>query len=713
MASPFDADASPQAAVILDEQVTLDAAFTRRDRILEDLDAELATEVATATDATGQARRRMLRRRRTELLHAEQGLIFGRLDALDETTVHLGRVGIPSPDESGDPLVVDWRASAARAFYTATPIDPQGQARRRHIRVRGRAVTGVDDEPLDGSVASELVGEGALLAALAERRTGRMNTAAATLQREQDEVVRADARGPLVVQGGPGTGKTVVALHRVAYLLFTHSHLAAQGVLVLGPSPRFLDYIAQVLPALGETAVVSATCDTLVPGVSRQRLESRIAAEIKGRALWQRALDGYAGDLIPNVGDLELVWDGERYMLDGRRLARALTSAISGRSHAAARAVFTDQLQQLLTDAVVERQEQLLAQMEEGFEDILARLDSALKKSDDRGVPTGASGRDVDGVLSEADVERLRRQIADDAGLSATLRRWWPVRDPEVELHRLLGDEALVRRWAPELTEAEVQAVVSEPPEWSSSDLALLDALADLLGDEGSPGDQGEFLADRASLQRDWVYGHVVIDEAQELSEMQWLMVLRRCPSRSITAVGDIDQAEAPHRHTTWAEAVNAALGERWSQARLTICYRTPLEVMALTGPALRSAGSRNEPPRAVRASGVKPWERETDEADLAAEAIQAVKELSDRWRGGTVGVVAPVHRVRALRAALPQVPVLSATEAKGLEWDATLLVDAAGIVAEPRGWNGLYVALTRCTQELGQLRVNFSGNED
>ncbi|MEE2044831.1 helicase, partial [Nocardiopsis tropica] len=218
-----------------EEQLVLDEAFTRRDEILQYLDAEIAVP---AGDTTGHARLRMMANRREELRRADRGLIFGRLDALDRTVLRVGRVGVPSAGDDSDPLVIDWRAPAARPFYTATPVDPQGQGRRRHIRVDGREVTGVDDEPLDGSGAGELVGEGALLAALGERRTGRMGTAAATLQREQDEVVRADSRGPLVVQGGPGTGKTVVALHRVAYLLFTYPQLAAQGVLVLGPSLR-------------------------------------------------------------------------------------------------------------------------------------------------------------------------------------------------------------------------------------------------------------------------------------------------------------------------------------------------------------------------------------------------------------------------------------------------------------------------------------------
>lgn len=707
--TPFTDSSAAHTAAIAEEQQKLDEAFTRRDRILDHLDAELASQTR---DATELARMRLMLHQRAELQSAEQGLIFGRLDAHDKTVRHLGRVGIPGSGEDSDPLVVDWRAPAARAFYTATPVDPQGQARRRHVRTLGREVVGVDDEPLDGSVESELVGEGALLAALGERRTGRMGSAAATLQREQDDIVRADARGPLIVQGGPGTGKTVVALHRVAYLLFTYPQLASQGVLVLGPSPRFLDYIAQVLPALGETAVVSATCDTLVPGIAAVRTESREVAAVKGRALWQHVLSNYAEALAPQPSRLELMWEGERYSMDKPRVTRALSSASSGRSYHAARVAFTERMHEWLTDAVAERSETLLAKVEEGFEDILGKVDAGLAHSDDRAVRGGATGSDIDGVLSDEDLERLRDRITADTTLAATLDVLWPVLDAETQLRRLLGDQELLRQWAPELTDAEVQLISGEmisgeTDGWASSDIPLLDALSDILGQVGSHDAQGDFMTDRAAAQRDWIYGHVVIDEAQELSEMQWKMVLRRCPSRSITAVGDIDQAEAPHRHTTWAEAVSAALAERWTEARLTICYRTPREVMALTGPVLARAGSRNDPPRAVRSSGIEPWERAADEGDLITVATSAALELAKRWAGGTVGVVAPVKRVSALRAALPDVPVLSATEAKGLEWDATLLVDPAGIVAEPRGWNGLYVALTRCTQELGQLRVS------
>ncbi|MFI1992991.1 HelD family protein [Actinoplanes sp. NPDC020271] len=685
---------------LAEEQQFLNAALARRAELIAHLRAEL--EVAP-TDALEEARQRGLRRQVEELRRAEGGLIFGRLDGRDGAVRHIGRAGVRAEAEDADPLVIDWRAPAARPFYTATAREPQGQARRRHVRTSGDVVTGVDDEPLDGSADGELVGEGALLAALDERRTGRMSTAIATLQREQDEIIRAGTSGPLIVQGGPGTGKTVVALHRVAYLLFTHQQLADQAVLVLGPSPRFLEYIGRVLPALGETAVVSATCDTLLPGVAVTRAETRTISEIKGRALWQPALERYVSSLFPVARELRLRWAGEFYVIDASAVRRALVSAVPGKAYHRARRAFAEQLHQLLADTVAEQREALLEEMEEGFEELLARFDRRVQP----GPEIHESGSDVDGLLSEEEIEELRERISEDANIARFLEAWWPTRDPGVTLREFLGDPALLGRFAPELSAEEIALVTAEPTGWASGDIPLLDAVAELLGDAVPVRTQGESVADRAKMQRDWAYGHVVVDEAQELSEMQWHMVLRRCPARSVTAVGDIDQAEASHRHTTWAEAVRATLGERWTAAELTICYRTPREVMELTGPVLAKAGSRNRPPRAVRSSGIVPWERVVAPDELFDAAVRAVAELGERWAGGTFGVVAPVARVGALTGVLREVPVLTATQAKGLEWDATLLVDADGIAAEPRGWNGLYVALTRCTQELGQLRLS------
>ncbi|MGC4804535.1 HelD family protein [Micromonospora sp. DT233] len=687
-------------SAVAEEQEFLDLATARRDRLVDHLRAELSSG---ALDALERARMRMLRQQYEELRRAQDGLVFGRLDGLDGTVRHVGRVGLRSDDGEGEPLLLDWRAPAARPFYTATALDPQGQARRRHIRTTGSAVVGVDDEPLDGAVTTELVGEGALLAALDQRRTGHMSTAISTLQREQDDIIRAEAAGPLIVQGGPGTGKTVVALHRVAYLLFAHATIADQAVLVLGPSPRFLQYIAQVLPALGETAVVSATCDTLLPDIRVGRDESRLLAEIKGRALWQPALESYVTSLFPRPRELRLRWEGEFYVIAAAAVAQALAS-VRGRPYHRARQAFAEQLHHLLAEAVVEQRETLMNEMEEGFEDILARVDRSMQH--DHRPAGGPTGSDVDGSLSEEEVEDLRRRIAENATIARFVEAWWPTLEAEALLRDLLTDRARLARFAPRLSTAETAAVSAEPAPWASSDIPLLDALADLLGEGEAPQPQGEFVADHARRQRGWVYGHVVVDEAQELSEMQWQMVLRRCPTRSVTAVGDIDQAEAAHRHTSWAQAVQAAFGERWTAAELTICYRTPREVMELTEPVLRKAGSHNAPPRAVRSAGIAPWVLTTTPAELADAATQAVRRLRQRWHGGTVGVVAPADRVAALRAVLSEVPVLTAAQCKGLEWDATLLVDPQGIAAEPRGWNGLYVALTRCTQELGQLVV-------
>ncbi|SBV24829.1 DNA helicase IV [Micromonospora krabiensis] len=695
------AEGAARRSAVAEEQAFLDLATARRDRLAEHLQVELS---AAARDPLERARQRMLRHQYDELRRARDGLVFGRLDGLDGTVRHVGRVGLREDGEDGEPLLVDWRAPAARPFYTATAVDPQGLARRRHIRTRGSTVVGVDDEPLDGTVTADLVGEGALLAALDQRRTGRMPTAISTLQREQDDIIRAEASGPLIVQGGPGTGKTVVALHRVAYLLFAHRTMADQAVLVLGPSPRFLEYIAQVLPALGETAVVAATCDSLLPGIQVGRDESRLLAEIKGRALWQIALESYVTSLLPRPRELRLRWAGEFYVITAATVAQALASAVQGRPYHRARAAFAEQLHHLLAEVVVEQREALMDEMEEGFEDILARVDRDMRHDHHSG--RTSTGSDIDGLLSEEEIEHLRDRIAENATIARFVEAWWPTLDAETLLGELLTDRTLLARFAPQLSPEEIAAVSAEPAGWASSDIPLLDALAELLGEVHAPQPQGEFVADRARRQRGWVYGHVVVDEAQELSEMQWHMVLRRCPSRSITAVGDIDQAEAAHRHTSWAQAVHAVLGDRWTAAELTICYRTPREVMALTEPVLKKAGSHNTSPRAVRSSGVAPWELTVTPAELAGTAAHAVRRLQQRWQGGTVGVIAPAERIAELLAVLSDVPVLTATQSKGLEWDATLLIDLHGIADEPRGWNGLYVALTRCTQELGQLIV-------
>ncbi|CAG7572549.1 DNA helicase IV [Barrientosiimonas humi] len=701
------------------EQTYLDGAHARRVELRDEAALRLADlGPGSAGDPTARARQARLRGRVRELELAEQGLIFGRVDLDDGAQHRIGRTGLPARDDEGDPVVVDWRAPVARAFYTATAVDRQGVRRRRHVRTDGPLVTGVDDDLLEES-GDGLVGEASLLAALGQGRTGRMGTAVATLQREQDDIVRAPATGPLVVQGGPGTGKTVVALHRVAYLLFSSERIAERGVLVLGPNHTFLQYISQVLPALGETAVVSTTVDDLLPGLAVERAESRAVAEIKGREIWLEVVRRHVDSLLPSDGGLSLRFDGETHDIGAAQVERLLAAARTDtRSLREVRDRAVERVLDLLVDAVADRHAETLAAMEEGLEDILAGVDRSLARRDDRGVASGDTGVDVDGQLSDADVERLRERVTLDPDVRRQLLAWWPIPDLGAEFRRMTRDADHLRRVAPELDDAEIASVTGEPEGRSSSDIPLLDALRAALDASPRAAEQGEFLAERAADDPDWVYGHVVVDEAQELSPMQWAMVLRRAGGRSMTAVGDIDQVEAAHPHTTWDALLNPVLGNRWETSALTICYRTPREVMALTGPVLEAAGSSNVPPTAVRSSGVAPWARETQEAHLAACVVEAVAGLRDRHPDGSVGVVVPEQRRAALAATVARelgegVPVLSATGAKGLEWDAVLVVDPDGISSEPRGWNGLYVALTRCTQELGQLLLRPRDSQD
>lgn len=717
--------ADAQEHAIQTEQIFVDRATRRLGTVLGEVERALsAVDEGNGPGQAGHARARMLRARRAELRAAGDGVVFGRVDDEQGITRRLGRVGIPDESQDDEPLVLDWRAPLARAFYSATSLHNEGIHRRRHVRVEQGRVVAVSDEVLDPAAdersadgAEGLVGEAALLHALDERRTGRMGTAVATLQREQDEIIRSSSTGPLLVQGGPGTGKTVVALHRVAYLLFTHQRLARQGVLVLGPNRRFLEYISQVLPALGESAVVSTTLDQVLPGFHPERAESRNEARIKGNDGWQTALERHVAALEPAAVDLVLPVEGEPFTIPSARVERALRlSGGAGLDLARRRRRTFEALREVLLDQVVTAREEALAQVEEGFEDILAGVDASLARSDGRGRRTGATGLDVDGTMTEQDVDRLRALIDDDTRVAQVLQQWWPMPDAAHELRAVLGDPAALAHRFPELSEDDRAVVLAAPSPSAPSDAPLLDALLDLIGDEHdttAAAAQPEFLSERAAGTRDWIYGHVVVDEAQELSPMQWRMVMRRAGGRSVTAVGDIDQTSAPHEARTWREALGSVWGERWRQGELTVCYRTPREVMGLTAPVLRAAGSSNTPPEAVRSSGVEPWRVRTDAPELVPAVRQAVADIAHGRPGGSIGVVTSTRLHAALLDGECDAPVLTTAEAKGLEWDAVVVVDPAGIAAEPRGWNGLYVALTRCTQELAQIDVDLELDVD
>jgi DNA helicase IV len=696
---------------------------------------------------------------------AEDGLCFGRLDLATGERRHIGRIGLRDESGEGEPLLIDWRAPAARAFYVATAVAPHGVRQRRHITMRGRRVTGVDDEVLDrGSLAgaSGLAGEGALLAALEATRTGRMRDIVGTLQGEQDAIIRSAHAGILVVQGGPGTGKTAVALHRAAYLLYTHRHLAERGVLVVGPNPVFLGYISQVLPGLGETNVLLRTVGGLFPGVTGDRVEGRLAEEVKGRAMMAGVVAAAVRDRQAD-GPASFSFGGETLRLDAAVVAPAARRARATRlPHNQARPLFQRLIIAALASRYASAARELAERLEADVADVVAGARSAIE-ADLASLPLvpGSSGDE------EPDLAEVRRELWADRGVRARLDELWPLLTPQLLLSGLFADPERLAVAAPALSEAERAALVREPGGWSAADVPLLDEAAELLGEDqradrarsaraeadrvayaqgvldiafgsresgeevlsaGDLLDASELalrhedpdyrtMAERAAADRTWTFGHVIVDEAQELSAMAWRLLARRCPARSMTIVGDVAQTGGPAGTTSWERVLEPLAGDRWRLARLSVNYRTPAEIMAATAELLAAIDPDQEPPRSVRETGVRPWRLETD-ALLVTLAEVTVREAAG---GGRVAVIVPDARVRELGEAVAQaapsasfgdspdltspVVLLGARQAKGLEFDSVVIADPGGILAgSPRGRNDLYVAMTRSTQRLGVL---------
>ncbi|MEU8085287.1 ATP-binding domain-containing protein [Micromonospora sp. NPDC049101] len=685
----------------------------------------------------------------------ENGLCFGRLDGDDDSRHYIGRIGIFDSSGDYDPLLMDWRAPAARAFYLATAANPQGVRRRRHLRTRQRKLTGLNDEVLDIDTASpggheELTGEASLLAALNAGRTGRMRDIVETIQAEQDEIIRAELPGVMVVQGGPGTGKTAVALHRAAYLLYTHRReLSSRGVLLVGPNATFLRYISQVLPTLAETGVLLRTQGDLFPGVSAQRTEPAETAALKGRAVLAEVLALAVRDRqwVPDE-PLEIEVERETLTLDPEivRAARDRVRRV-GRPHNLARTLFDTEVVHALADQVAER--------------------------------IGADPLGGDNLLDEADRAEIRRELREETEIQAALDRLWPVLTPQRLLADLYADPDRIAAAAPMLTDEERALLRREPGGWTPADVPLLDEAAELLGEDeraaaarrdrirmmereyaegvleiarGSrsidvedEAEGGEILgvtdlidadrllerqeeadrlttAQRAAADRSWAFGHVIVDEAQELSPMAWRLLMRRCPSRSMTIVGDVAQTGALSGTPSWADALAPYVAQRWRLTELTVSYRTPAEIMTVAADVLAQIDPALRPPRSVRESGVPPWDRTVPDERLAAELVAEATREAAALTEGRLGVLVPAGRVGELGAAvtgaLPEaavgehpelesrVVVLTVAQAKGLEFDSVLVVDPDRMVAEsPRGRSDLYVALTRATQRLGVLR--------
>jgi DNA helicase IV len=654
--------------------------------------------------------------RRRHALDAEyEGLVFGRLDLRPEpdrtveeqspaTPVvpggevrYIGRLGLR--DEAHESLVVDWRAPAAAAFYRATPTDHMGVVRRRTIRSSGETVLDVEDDLLDPAAAPAdmpVVGDGALLATLS-RATGRgMRDIVATIQREQDDAIRSPGSGVTVVRGGPGTGKTAVALHRAAYLLYAdRNRYESGGVLVVGPSEVFVSYVSRVLPSLGEDTVTLRSLGQLVEKVSATRHDPAELAALKGSLRMARVLGRAARDAVPGSPDrLRVLYRGQLLTLERRALDEARRTVLaSGAKRNAVRAkaagylldALWRQSLELLPSSRQQTREEFASEIAERREFIgfMGAWWPIVSPMDVLGwfADPGRAHRYGDGILSRAEMDRLASSYAGFAADGPT------VADVALldELDELLGTPPVRSR--PRKDPFHVAEGVREVTTYADR-MAATRAAATVRPDD----------------YRD--YAHVVVDEAQDVSPMQWRMIGRRGRHASWTIVGDPAQAA----WTDVAEARrarDAALGSRRRhEYTLTTNYRNAAEIFDLAAAVIRRAEPDLELPTAVRSSGVAPRNVRVAAGQLATATRAAVTDvLADV--AGTVGVIASMadrDEVAGWLADLgdERLQVVGSLEAKGMEYDGVIVVEPAAIRREgSSGVRTLYVALSRATQRL------------
>ncbi|MGW2486763.1 HelD family protein [Streptomyces sp. NPDC001606] len=727
------------------EQEFIDGLYARVDALRGETETSVADALAQG-DKPMQARleRDILVAERSGLLAAlnavDGSLCFGRIDLADGSAHHIGRIGLREDDAARTPVLIDWRAEVARPFYLATGHTPMGLRRRRHITSEGRTVTSLHDEILDlGDTTrtghEDPGGDAVLLAALNSARTGRMSDIVQTIQAEQDRIIRAPHRGVLVVEGGPGTGKTAVALHRAAYLLYEHRELLARrAVLIVGPNPAFLGYIGEVLPALGETGVLLATVGELFPGVKATAGDTPRAAAVKGRADMAEVLAAVVADrqALPDPV-IAIEHDREVLMLDDGlvNVARERTRA-ARLPHNVAREHFEGHILNALTELYAERvgtdpydgSSLLDASDITQIRDELAE-NPEVWDAIDRLWPRLTPQRLVadflaepDGYLSQEDADAVRRPVT----------RAWTVADVPLldEAAELLGeDDRIVRARAERERETAVayaQSVLDvsyasrtfefEDKEDSDPEASEVLSAHDIIDAERFAERQEEAdhrsAAERAAADRTWAFGHIIVDEAQELSPMAWRLLMRRCPTRSMTLVGDPAQTAEAAGVGSWADILAPYVEDRWEYTRLGVNYRTPAEIMELAAAVVRAGRPDFEPPSSVRSTGVPPWVRQVP-GDLPGAVAEAVAELTPAE--GRLAVIAPRELHRSLAARLDGVtagaePDLTRTvvlldprQAKGLEFDSVLVVEPGRY-----GTSDLYVALTRATQRLGVL---------
>ncbi|MCU1430357.1 MAG: helicase, superfamily [Actinomycetia bacterium] len=698
-------------------------------------------------------------RRLAELEIGDSPLVFGRLDLDEAGPYYIGRFAVE--DAAHTPLVVDWRAPVAEPFYRATAVVPMGVVRRRHFLTRkGREIMTLDDEVFDpdaiAAAGLKVSGEGALLAALEQNRTGRMHDIVATIQSEQDEAIRADMHGVLVVAGGPGTGKTAVALHRAAYLLYTHrARLASQGVLLVGPSKVFLRYIEQVLPSLGEQDVQLSTITGLKPRLRASATDSVAVATMKGDArmadvIWRAVADRERA--LPR--ELTLVLDGLRIRVSRQDTARIADAARRRRGTHNSKWPYA---QRRLLDLLAERYKAAAIRSYHG-----SRLDAPGRER----VRPLIAPPSIAGTLARGETPpegwetELRGRFRRLPEVREALDRMWPVLSGAELVNDLLGFRALVRSAGRGILDEREQDLLhrrrvsdlTQVP-WTDADVALVDEADTLLGpvEAAQPrrarrrvsADDLETASrviaelglagttDAAQLAARFsdpsvasngdgtgeprVFGHVLVDEAQDLTAMQWRMLSRRCPSGSMTLVGDPGQASRPGAVSSWDDVFRHLPTHNPPRfATLSVNYRTPSEIMEVAARLLSVAAPTVEPSQSVRSTGESPRYESVAREDLVATAASSARAALNQ--GGTVALIAPAAVHEALVLALADVgavadsaealdapiTVLDATDAKGLEFDHVIVTEPARLVTPDRaGLRLLYVTITRATKTL------------
>lgn len=732
-------DSARSTTPVAEEQDFVDRAYSRLDQLRSQYREQRQKIDANhgVGNAQGWTERDALATHFAELSsrldNVEERLVFGRLDMKDHATHYIGRISLL--DEHSSPLLVDWRAPISAPFYQATAQEPLGVVRRRHIATRARTVTSVEDELLDVDQAQHqgltLQGEGALMSALSSARSGRMGDIVATIQGEQDRVIRASDRGILVVQGGPGTGKTAVALHRAAYLLYTQREkLERSGVLIIGPSRTFLRYIEQVLPSLGESGVVQMTIGDIVPGLSAQDDDPVDIAAIKGRAAFSRILRE-AVRLIPRLPGRDQVlqvWN-RRVTLRVKDVQEALSRARrSGRPHNVARESFAMGLMELLAGRLIVEAgdasttadidpDDLKTWMSEIRDSVDARrainlawmptqAPAFLRKLWSRPDLLAQANRKAGTPLSVEDLSLLYRAQDEPLTISDI-----PLID---ELEELLGTLDLAsaqKRRAEEQREKEERERANEALKATGLGGGIV--TADMLMRQTQEAPSVRPLAERARADRSWTYGHIVIDEAQDLSPMAWRCLLRRCPSRSMTVVGDLDQKRGHRRPNSWKQALGPAARAFSEEFVLSISYRTPRALTRIAQAVMAQHGTPVlYPMEAVRdvpdCYQVSHTHKDTLK-ECVSQVVSTMEERLDHEEGegkGRICVIVPDAQAQLWHAdesgasALDQrVSYLTAAGSKGLEFDSVVVVEPGAILAQGSG--DLFVALTRATHDL------------